>query len=406
MRAFIKDCHNFCLLMIGFAISKIGSSIYDVVIMWWLAKLTGSAKMSSYVLAAGIMPKIFIGFLACGFIDKIYKKTMMIITDVISGLVSIITAYMVYINYVDMKILISCTIILSICSTLFNPSIKSLFPNMVKEKYLLKCNSLHIAIRDISKIVGPLIGGAVLLIEGFAIEWIFLINGLSFISSALLECTIDTNEEETHHDKRILSLNDIIEGLKYVWQKKEVRNIMLLCMITNIFLSSANVLLPAYIMYVIKGNEFLYTVVTASEIIGSLLLTIVILKRKDINNKQNCMFFCITIVGISLSLLYFAIPIICCIAYLIMGGLLALFSSLNSALLQVKTEPEYLGRVNTLNLTLALLASPLGALLFGRVGNHAICTIFAICGWGIVLSALFIYLISKKERYIKTNVKE
>lgn len=396
MRKFLKDCRSFLLLMIGFSVSKIGSAIYDVVIMWWLAKTTGNAKMSSFVLAAGVIPKIVIGFLACGFIDKIHKKTMMVITDIISGVVSIITGIMAYNNYVDINILIICTVVLSICSTLFNPSIKSLFPNMVKECYLLKCNSMHIAIRDISKIVGPLIGGAFLMIDGFPIGWIFTINGLSFIASAILEGTLDTKESKIDNHRKVIALAEIFDGFKYVWKKQEIRYIMMLCLLTNIFLASINVLLPTYILYVIEGSEMIYTIVLSCQIAGSLLLSLILMMKKDIKNKNNCMYMCIGLVGIAMCMLYFPNPIICCVMFIIFGAALALFSSLNSALLQMKTEREYLGRVSTLNLTLALSATPLGALLFGQVNNQYISTAFILSGLAIILCTILIYFISKK----------
>ncbi|WP_257786714.1 MFS transporter [Virgibacillus sp. 6R] len=96
-----------------------------------------------------------------------------------------------------------CLLFLGVLNTLYRPTLKAIFPNIVNKKYLIKANSYRSMAQQIMEMVGPIL--AAYLVATFGIFITFEINGLSFLLAAFAFAFIfiDKNRYQKKHGSTI-----------------------------------------------------------------------------------------------------------------------------------------------------------------------------------------------------------
>ncbi|MCK4259184.1 MAG: MFS transporter [Halanaerobiales bacterium] len=124
------------------------------------------------------------------------------------------------------------TVLLGICNSLFNPAIGASIPNLVKDEHLTQANSLEHLSMNVTGMAGPALGG--ILIGLYDISGVFMINGISFLISALSEVFIKfPPQRNTNKDKKITFFADIKEGVSFIYKKKALFHLMFACPFAN-----------------------------------------------------------------------------------------------------------------------------------------------------------------------------
>ena len=78
---------NLCLLLCGQFISQIGDKFYALALAYWVLQTTHSPSIMGIVLFFSMAPAIVAGLLSGGIIDFFSRKTLLVNTDIIRGLV-------------------------------------------------------------------------------------------------------------------------------------------------------------------------------------------------------------------------------------------------------------------------------------------------------------------------------
>lgn len=93
------------------------------------------------------------------------------------------------------------TFIMTTFTTIFNVSIEAAKPHLVSKDKLMSINSISKILDSSSSIIGPMVGG--LVFAFIDIKLFIIINGLSFIVSAILEIFINFRFNFTEMKKTI-----------------------------------------------------------------------------------------------------------------------------------------------------------------------------------------------------------
>jgi MFS family permease len=227
-RSILRTNRNFRLLFIGQTISQLGDWFNAVAVFALLLDLTGSATAVAWMMIVQFLPVAVIGPLAGVVVDRVDRRRLMIVTDLVRGslifaLLLIHRADQVWIAYVVMAVIVGA-------QAFFEPARTATIPNVTSAEELLAANALSSATWSAMLALGASIGGLVTAVAGRNVA--FAINALSFFASAffIAQTRYDSTPAGGPRPTGFLALagiTDLIEGARYVRQRSHVAALML-----------------------------------------------------------------------------------------------------------------------------------------------------------------------------------
>lgn len=391
-----REISNIALFSIGMLISLIGTSAYTFAIGLYVLKITGSGITFAANLALGIIPMVVINPFAGVLADRLDRKTIVVTMNLLNGFLLIGIYFFSLSNGISISIIYCSTFIMTVFTTIFNISLESGIPNMVSEKRLMGINSSSKIIDSASAILGPMLGG---LIYAFVDINIFIIlNGISFIFSAVLEMFIDFKvnvDENDKENKNVNIINDIKEGLNYLIGKKQIINLFTVLIFINLIISfSVSVPLPFIINNVLKLGSKYFGVIQSAFPGGMILGAVIINKvnkrisfKRLINTTSLMLSVCIVLIGIPVIINTGSKTtlIIYTINAFTMGTSISMIDIQLAFILQKVISDEYRGRVLSLGISIAKIMSPIALILSGILINNIPSYILPITG-GLLLT--------------------
>lgn len=376
-----KEIWNIVLLSAATSISLFGTSIFNFAMGLYVLKITGSGLSFAVTLVLGILSAVIVSPLAGVLADKLPKKLLAVITDTLSGLLLIslyftadkynLTIFMIYI----------CTFLLNVLSAIYGISIEASRPNLVSEEKLISMNSINKVIESSSSILGPMIGGIVFALLN--IKFFILINGISFIVSSLLQLFIDFKFNYSNDDKKkekVSFFKDILEGVNYLREKKEILNMFKIFISLNFFIGfSINIPMPYIINNILKLNPKYFGIIQAAFPAGMILGAIIIKKlmgKYSYNSilKSACtmLSLCMYAIGFSAVMYYIIFKssfyLIYFIIVMIIAGISISFIDIPIFYILQSTVSDYFrGRVLSIGVSISKIVLPAALILSGAL---------------------------------------
>jgi MFS family permease len=226
--ALLRNNRNFRLLYIGQTISQLGDWFNAVAVFALLLDLTGSATAVAWMMIVQFLPVAIVGPLAGVMVDRVNRRRLMIVTDLLRGcliftLLVIRRPDQVWMAYVVMAIAVGA-------QAFFEPARTATVPNITSAEELLPANALSSATWSAMLALGASIGGLVTAFFGRNVA--FTVNALSFFASAyfIAKTRYDATPAAKPRAEGFLALTgvtDLVEGVRYVRQRSHVAALML-----------------------------------------------------------------------------------------------------------------------------------------------------------------------------------
>ena len=224
----LRTNRNFRLLYVGQTISQLGDWFNAVAVFALLLDLTGSATAVAWMLIVQFLPVAVVGPLAGVVVDRVNRRRLMIVTDVLRGCLVLVLPVIrrpdqVWIAYVVMAFIVGA-------QGFFEPARTATIPNVTSAEELMPANALSSATWSAMLAIGASIGGLVTAVAGRNIA--FIVNAASFFASAffIARTRYDAMPVASPRPTGILALmgvTDLIEGVRYVRQRSHVAALML-----------------------------------------------------------------------------------------------------------------------------------------------------------------------------------
>lgn len=388
--------------------SKLTFSYFNTSTGFWLTTfiipliildLSKSAFYVTLSYALNIIPYIIITPLAGVLGDTLNRKKIILFGEFFSAL----TGFLIYLtpfNASNIHIFIILGFIISSFAAIHHPVFQSIIPDTTQPE-LVKNENARIGIVDsIVGIIAPAIIGVALI--SFDKKSVSLLIPIFYIMSFF---SFSTVHYTPIHTLKLLSIKGTIESLKegiaYVINKTELRNIAILFFIVNfgIRLVLPNLMWIFNTTFGIPDNKIApyFIIIGLLSVIGAKTAVHFIGKTKDINIILISTFW----VGIcSLALCFtqnaLSLSIVWGISSLMQSIIIVTFFTYR----QTITEPYILSRVVSVTRLISYLAIPLssisGGLLLEKQKN--IDTIFIASGFFIFLSLAIYFFMAKKFR--------
>jgi len=379
---------SFGALAVGSFVSLIGTTVFDLVLAWWVVSKTGSAVVTGYLLAASLAPIAFIGPIGGVLSDRWNKKSILIATDVVSGAVAMGVAVLVHHGVVNVPLMVAASLVLGTCSALYRPAARSIVPRLVEERHLVRANSISTNLTETTKAVGPTLGAALVVMPAVGITGAIAINGLSFWVSAAAAALIAYRHADTGKDLTSVG-HDLRDGFSYIGKHVLIRNMVVLCGAVNFFLVAFNILLPVYLTRVLHSSSSTYGYALTAEAVGGIAVSVILLLWRDVVATNRVLVILLAAGGAALALMPFApgkpgLLTLCAAQGLFVGG----FNTLFFAHIQKEVRQEYLGRVFSVVYMVAIGVMPLAYVLWGYIGDSTIQWSLTYAGIGTILCGL------------------
>jgi len=361
---------RFVLLWLGQSTSSLGDNLQNIAMMWLVLELTGSTLKMAAAMLFDIVPTILMGPFGGACADRWDRRKLMILADVGRGALVCVVPTLLYLDRLQTGHIYLIMCLTAVVSTVFNPSLSSSIPQIVRKEELVRANSFMGSTRQISGILGFLGGGAIVATMGVA--GALYVNGLSFFVSAwtILRIAVPRIEAVAPSSERRL-WNDVKEGMVYLVREKVFLWMLILTACTNFALSPIVVLAPVFAKDVLGSGVKGYSYIMASFSCGLLLGAVVLSIVGDIRRKGRAILMFLGIVGITYgcfalsSSLWIAVGT-CFVfgAFLNMNGITVV------SVFQANVPAEKLGRVFGVLGALSSALRPLSILVAGGVAER------------------------------------
>ncbi|HEY8460083.1 MAG TPA: MFS transporter, partial [Blastocatellia bacterium] len=177
---------NYRLVWVGFFLSNIGTWMQTVAQGWLVRELTASTAMIGFVSFAGSFPQIAFSLFGGVYADLFNRRKLLIVTQSVYMFNAAALGGMVLLR--DRKIwgglsighVIAVAFIGGVSSTLATPAFQALMTDLVAREDLPSAVALNSAQFNLSRIIGPTIGG--LLFGAIGISGCYFLNSASFLA--------------------------------------------------------------------------------------------------------------------------------------------------------------------------------------------------------------------------------
>jgi predicted MFS family arabinose efflux permease len=178
------------LLIAGLGLSQIGDWLYNVALIVFVLEHTGSA---GWVAAAGIirlLPYVVFGPIGGWIADHRSRRATMVASDLIRCAAMLVLA-VVTARDGSPGVALVLAAVATTFSVAYGPCVNASIPRMVPEDDLSAVNTLSATVTNLSYALGPALGGLMLIIG--SPTGAFVVNGVTFLSSAVLTLLIRTD---------------------------------------------------------------------------------------------------------------------------------------------------------------------------------------------------------------------
>ncbi|GKX30914.1 permease [Vallitalea longa] len=356
---------NFILLWLGQLVSILGSNFHSLAVMWYVLEITGSAAKAGITMVFTVVPQILLSPLTGPIADRFNRKVIIVVSDLINGILVGIIAILCYTNNLQLWTLYLISAFMSASSAFFSPALLASIPTIVKKENLVKANSLSQIVRYSSSILGPALGGILVVLIG--IPGLFLLNSISFLLSSFSESFIKITYVAKSKIQKMTLLKDFQEGISYSVKNKDLLQIIIVGgIIINFLYAPLSLIIAVVAKDNLNSGSEGYGILLGALSVGGLLMSFIIPKISKKTGNFKLLFIGLTLEGLLLLPFAFINSLSTGImSLLILGCSFGIVNVTLGTVIQTIVPNDVLGRVSSVMNILCTLTVPLGYYLGG-----------------------------------------
>jgi MFS family permease len=313
-------------------------------------RLTESAALLGVMSLVGAVPMIIMSLFGGAISDRVPKKYILIVSLLCFCLVTLAIALFLETGVISReaagswKILMGFSFLQGICTGFMMPSIQAILPELVAKEQVMNALALNMLGMNIVSFLAAAIAG--FMIDAFGFPAVYYTQAGLYVYVVLFILFLPRSEKINHSGISILS--DIQKGLNYVRHDFTILFVLVFSMVVVVLTMPYQQLLPIFVDDILKvgatGMGVLMSLSGIGAMVGSLVLTFLP------NRKRGLILLLVGLIA-GFALVGFAASSVwsLSLAFIFFVGLAsAVRNTLGSALLQVYTARDYMGRVMSL----------------------------------------------------------
>ncbi len=265
---------DFRALWVGQLLSQVGDNFVIVAILLVISTLTDSSLALGILAMIATLPQIFLGLIGGVFVDRLDRKLVMIVSDVVRGLVVLA---LLFVHRADqLYILYMVTFVMVTVGLFFNPARNAVIPNIVSSETLLTANALMQASQIISVILGASIAGLVIGWLGPAFAFAFDSFSFGVSAATIATMAIPPMHSNPGKTKSRVIWNEMVEGLLFIKHSSRLLHVMITTAVATLGFGAITVLGIIYLSQVLgmgaEGLGFLYAFQGLGAVVGGAII--------------------------------------------------------------------------------------------------------------------------------------
>ena len=352
----------FSYFFLASCISLIGNSMVTLVLPLWVMKLTTSPLLVSGVNVAIATGAILFAPVTGTLADRMSRRKLMIIADVMRCIVMILIAVIAFYNkmlYIPLLILL---IIRSIGSALFTPASNAALVTYVEEKHVQQAITLRQISIQIISVAIPLM--ASFLISIFNFHGVFMLDAITFFISFLILMNIKF-PRELKIEKKKPFYEDFKEGFSIFNSNQSLKTLLVSAAVINLLGAACMLSLQVIVVREMDLSTRWYSIVFVASPIGILIGAFITKKIRTYKTITTAFIFT-AIMGIFNAAMGTTVNPVLFSVYYFLSGIAFGVSNVYFGVLYRKLIPnEVQGRFFGFLSSLLLVSTPVGIALTG-----------------------------------------
>jgi MFS family permease len=358
---------NFRLFFIGQLISNSGNWLTTVAITLLVLHRTGSGAGVGLLAVCQFGPLLVLSPFAGLIADRSNKRHLLYVTQGLEMLESFVLAVLAFLPHSPLPAFYATALAGGALLAFDNPARRSFVNEMVEDQDVPNAVTLYSAMNSLSRVVGPTIAGA--LIVGLGYGWCFTIDGASYV--VVLGALVMMRPEELRRAPQTRrGSGQVRAGLRYVASVPELWISFGMLLLIGTASYNFTVVLPLFVEHGLHGTDLQYTLMYAAFSGGGVVGTLIVARRTAIGLRT--IIVSAALFGAALLGLFFVPNIY--VAYplaVLIGATSVSYMTATTALAQLRTRRDMIGRVLALQTVLLLGTTPIGGPILGVVSDAA-----------------------------------
>ena len=376
----------------GLWISTIGTWAHNIAMVLLVRELGGTGIQLGIAAACQFGPLLLLGLYAGAVADRVdrYRTTLRLQSAM--GVVALVLAAVIFSGDVNLGLVYGLTFIFGTLSAFDNPTRRTLSTELVPPENTGNILALGTSVMTSARVVGPAL--AALLASAHGTEWVFLLNGVSYLSFLFAMARLDQSRLHPIEPAE-KSKSPVREGLAAVWTIPALRLALVIFAVISTFAYNHSVGLPLLVADTLGRDDvafgWLMSMMSVGNVMGSLLVA-------RMHHIADVWVYRVGLcLGLTLGALALSTSLWMALILVVPFGMSGTaFVNITTVVTQQDVSPQMRSRVLAITAVLFIGSTPIGGPITGLVGDTingmwanlygAIISI-VIAIWGMVVAA-------------------
>jgi MFS transporter, DHA3 family, macrolide efflux protein len=390
---------DFGLVWWGQLISQVGDGVSKLALLWFVYSVTGSPIKTTVIGMLQTIPPIIFGPLIGVYLDRLPKKPVLIITDLLRALLIGLIPCWVSPSDFTVERLYLLVFLHALATAVFGPALTASVPLLVKPAKFTAANAWLQTTTSLGVILGPALSG--IGIAALSSQSVLCVNALTYVVSAI--CLLPVRlpwVHSSHGQSAIFSspIKDLMEGLRFTKQK--ILLLLIIIAALHSFGTAAfSTLFPVFGRKMLDLGPVEVGYLWSALGVGLFFISLGLVRMTDWNFSRRLHVIAISS-GIS-SVALFGLAgapnsTVAAVCMVVIGAGIGAFTPLAWGVLQEVSPERLVARVLTIYGTGAMTAAIAGMTTFGWV-TQQFGERMSVIGIGIVLLATAVLVVTSQQ---------
>ncbi|WP_211367077.1 MFS transporter [Pseudonocardia kunmingensis] len=171
---------NFRIYLSAHAVASTGTWMQNIALEWLVLELSGSPVAVGITMACQFLPMLLIGMYGGVIADRYPKRTVLMITQTVNGLLAATLAVLTIGGHVRVEHVYAFALVAGLVFVVDNPTRQVFVNEVVSARYVRNAIALNAAVFQTTRLVGPAV--AAVLISTVGTGWAFAANAVSYLA--------------------------------------------------------------------------------------------------------------------------------------------------------------------------------------------------------------------------------
>lgn len=272
-----KGMRTFITIWLGQLASMLGSGLIGFALAVWIFDQTGQATPFALTALFSMLPRILLSPVAGAVTDRWNRKKIMLISDSLSGMVTLATAYLLLTGQMELWMIYLISFIGSVFASFQEPAYSASIVMLVSKDQLTRANSMVQMGQALEMILTPILAGV--LFAAIGLRGIIIIDLVTYLIAFLTLLLVQIPQPEVRDEgekEKIQIGKDIAYGWCYLMERRGLMGLLLYFASVNFFLNISAVMIAPLVLSFSSVTQLglTQTLFGVGSLAGSLLMSI------------------------------------------------------------------------------------------------------------------------------------